>query len=129
LPVWENKTTGEYKFIGSLEELKKQTKSTNDIFMMRHGQSEANVADQVSCVAGEFGDKLTTIGKQQVKKAAKDLEKVDIIISSPFERTKQTAEIVADSLGLDKNDIIFDERLKEHNFGDLQSKPNSVLAE
>lgn len=129
LPVWENKTTGEYKILGSLEELQKYTKSTNEFFVMRHGQSEANVADQISCVVGQNGDKLTTIGKQQVGKNADNLEKIDLIISSPFGRTKQTAEIVAKSLGLDDESLIFDDRLKEHNFGKLQGRSNSILEE
>jgi len=43
LPVWENQTTGEHEVIGSLEELKEKTRSTNNIIVIRHGQSESNV--------------------------------------------------------------------------------------
>ncbi|MCK5589182.1 MAG: class I tRNA ligase family protein, partial [Candidatus Pacebacteria bacterium] len=126
LPVWENKETGDYTIIGSLKELKEKTRSTNNFFLVRHGQSEANVSDNISCTIGQFGDKLTADGKQNVKKTAESVsENIDVIISSPFERTKQTSEIIAEIIGFEKEDIIFNERIGERNFGTSNNKSNS----
>ncbi len=59
---------------------------------------------------------LTKKGKEQVKSAVEKLKakNVDLIYSSDFLRTRQTAEIVAKILGLK---IIFDKRLRDINFG------------
>ena len=53
---------------------------------------------------------MTPKGKEQVKKSAEAFKnkKIDIIVSSPFIRTKETAEIFADIVGFNKEKIIFD---------------------
>lgn len=69
---------------------------------------------------------LTLEGKKQLKKISKALKKMDLefalILSSPFERAKATAEIVADKLKLKK-------RLKFS--GELKSEgdPEKLIAE
>jgi len=59
---------------------------------------------------------LTKKGKEQVKSVVEKFKakNVDLIYSSDFLRTCQTAEIVAKILGLK---IIFDKRLRDINFG------------
>ena len=134
IPVWENKETKEFIVMGSLKELKKHTK-TNDFFIVRHGQSEANVSDIISCLSGEFGDKLTQVGKKQCQETGKKIielnQKIDIFISSPFKRTRETAEIIAETINFPKDKIIYDDRIKEKDFGnvngELSEKYNSLL--
>ena len=82
--------------------------------MMRHGGSVANMKDVDSLEPGDLNDALTDEGREQVRAKAKNLEnKPDIIISSNFTRTRQTAEVVADALGLGKDKIILNEELRE----------------
>ncbi len=123
LPFWKNTNTGEVHIIGSLEELKNKTKSTNNFTLIRHGESESNIKGIISTTAGMHGDKLTIQGQQQAELARDELKKqgkkIDFIISSPFQRTKQTAEIIANK----EIEIIFDERIKEI---DVRKKDGSL---
>jgi len=48
-----------------------------------------------------------------------------IIYSSPFSRTKKTAEIAKEILGV-KSEIIFDERLRKRWFGDWEKTDHSA---
>ena len=106
--------------IGSLEELKKHIKkSGNKYFVMRHGQAETNVKNIINSDIKKNHYHLTDKGRGDVEAAAKKLnkEKIDLIFSSDFLRTKETAEIVAGEIGLDKSKIILDSSLKEINTG------------
>jgi len=102
--------------------------------LIRHGESESNTKGIVSSTRGKNGDKLTLKGKGQVeesiividkilKKETKNRngEKIDIIISSPFTRTTETANILKDKLDF-QGDIIFDERIRERSFVDYDGK-------
>lgn len=124
LPIWQN-DGGENYAIGSIEELKKYTKkSGNKYFIMRHGEAENNIKHILSSKK-ENSHHLTEKGIVESKKAAEKLkkEKIDIIISSPFIRTKETAEIAAEILDLDKKDIQHDDRLVERDYGDFNLEP------
>jgi len=114
-PVWVCEVCKNIDVIGSVEDLKDKTKkSGNKYFIMRHGGSIANMKDVDSLEPGDLNDALTDEGREQVRVKAKNLEtKPDIIISSNFTRTRQTAEVVADVLGLEKDKIIFNEELRE----------------
>ena len=113
LPVWE-KENGEKVVVGSVEDLKKYIGKRNDIFLMRHGESFANKKG-VICYEGEANDHLTDEGKKQIKNSISELKekKIDLIISSPFQRTKETAELVAEGLGLSTDNIIYEGRIEE----------------
>jgi len=114
LPIWQ-KSDGSIEVIGSQEELRAKTKSSqNKYFVMRHGQTHHNI-DGVVSISFNNGDHLTDLGKDQATKSAELLnnEKIDIIISSPFVRTRETAEIVASIVGIESGDIVYDERLHE----------------
>ena len=70
-------------------------------------------------------DNLTAHGREEVlNKAENELKNsnIDIIVSSPFTRTRETAEIVADTIGIPREEIIFDERLQEVNPGVFDGK-------
>jgi isoleucyl-tRNA synthetase len=124
IPVWrEEGTHKKYHVIGSLADLKRYSKSNNTYYVMRHGQAENNVENILS---SRFDNphNLTDQGKKQVKDGVAVFKgkKIDMIISSDFIRTKQTSEIVADAIGLDKTKIIYDPRLREFNAGDFNLK-------
>lgn len=121
LPIWRNSETKEYKVLGSLAELLEHVpKSGNQYFVMRHGEAESNVAGKASTNVSS-SNSLTDLGIANTRKAAQELSsaKMDLIISSPFERAKQTAELVADELGMDKSSIIYEERVGELNLADM----------
>ena len=111
LPIWEN--NGDYIFVDSVKTLKNYMKcSKNEYTFIRHGESESNVKNVVW--TKKDGYPLTEKGTTQAQKAGDELkDKVDIIITSPLERTRQTAYEIAKKCGLKEEDIIFDDRLRE----------------
>lgn len=124
LPIWKNTTTGEYKILGSLAEIKQHTKvSGNTYFLMRHGEAESN-AKGVSSVDITEPNPLTSRGKEQIAAQIESLKakNIDLIIASPFERTKMTAEVVATSLGIPLEQIVFDERIGELQLGEFDKR-------
>lgn len=123
LPVWE-KQNGEKVVIGSLDDLKKYTKkSGNNYFVMRHGGTEGNQANIVSFKNQET-DNLTEEGKKGVALTGEMLKgkKIDLIIASPFTRTRETAEIIRKEIGLTEDQVLFDERLHEVNPGEFDGR-------
>ena len=102
------------------------------LYLVRHGQSEANVQQVVSCdpnVATEIHG-LTEKGRVQAREAGQRIkerikenlwEKIQII-SSDFKRARETAEIIAKVL---HTSVSFDILLRERNFGDLNGKEDS----
>ncbi len=124
LPIWQSADGGEQIIIGSLDDLKKYAKkSGNTYFMMRHGESSKNVKNIVS--SDPASNNLTARGHEEAHAAAQELkkEKITKIYASPFMRTKETALGVAKELGLPESAIIFDERLREITFGELDGRP------
>ncbi len=124
LPVWRNEKTNGYTVLGSLEDLHRYVpKSGNTYHLTRHGESELNTQWILN---GEAGVKnaLTEKGKEQVDAAIAHLinKKIDIIYHSPLERTTQTAERIAKSLGISHEALIPDVRLLEMRFGEFEGK-------
>ena len=121
LPVWKCEECEKMKVIGSIDEIKKETKSTNQFFVIRHGEAENNVEKVCSSTNYEIHP-LTKKGKEEVLKSVKELKEKGInrIIFSPFLRTKQTAEILAKELNVEN--IESDERLKEIQSGEWEGK-------
>lgn len=122
LPVWTN-DIGAVEVIGSLSELReKMQRSGNTYFVMRHGGTEGNAKGVVSFKA-QAEDNLTEEGKQGVEKSIQALgKKIDLIVCSPFTRTRETAEIVRKTLGLSIDDVKFEEGLHEINPGEFDGK-------
>jgi isoleucyl-tRNA synthetase len=115
LPVWSCLSCQKIEVLGSIDEIKSKTKkSGNKYFIMRHGETECNVRGEVSGTVNN-DDNLTQNGIKQVEKSAEELkeEKIDYIITSPFIRTKETAELLAEKIGFDKEKIVYDDRLHE----------------
>ena len=110
--------------IDSIDTLKKHVKkSGNNYFVMRHGGTEGNLKELVSYKDQE-NDNLTREGEAQVRQSAEKLKdsKIDLIIYSPFVRTTETASIVREVLGLDKDQMISDQRLIEVAPGEFDGK-------
>lgn len=120
LPVWKCGGCGNMEVIGSRKDLMKKNFSKNKYFIFRHGHSLRNVKDIVVSWPEKFHSPLTEKGKKDVEKTAKKLKKVDLIFSSDLLRAKQTSQIISRATGAK---IIFDERLRELDMGDLNGKP------
>ncbi len=115
LPVWRHSKTKEIKVVGSVDELLTMVRrSGNTYFVMRHGESNSNVIDTED-VAGDPDNHLTEKGKKEVMVAARALssKKIDLIVTSPFLRTKETAQLLAQEFGLSDSAIMTDTRLGE----------------
>ncbi len=119
LPIWKD-DSGKVYIIGSLEELKKHTKkSGNHYTLMRHGQAISN-ATHVLDPQGDPDNHLTEKGREEAKVTAKKLGKIDLIFASPFIRTRETADVVRQGLGLPESALVLDERLHEYNESSIQ---------
>lgn len=90
------------------------------IYIVRHGQVPHNALKQYNTT----DEDLTDLGIKQaveLKDKIKDM-KFDIIICSPLNRAKHTAEII----NINNNKIIYDDRIRERSCGDLSGKPLEV---
>ncbi|MCD4704767.1 class I tRNA ligase family protein [bacterium] len=123
LPIWKC-DCGEIKVIGSISDLQKNaTQPLTKIIFVRHGESEKNVLNIKSRTIDKFP--LTEKGREEVKKIAKKInDQVDVIISSPTLRTKQTAEILNDKLNVD---IVYDDLIIEYDHGEWEDLPREEI--
>jgi len=87
---------------------------------IRHGQGDHNVAGIYSGNERN-GHHLTVLGKKQVTETAKRIDDFDILISSPFVRTRETAEILKKEKGF-AGEIVIDDRVREMRFGELEGR-------
>ena len=88
------------------------------IYTVRHGQTEWN---KKGLYQGKTDVPLNEEGKKQatlVKEKLKD-KKIDLIISSPLKRAKETAEIISDG----KIKIITDSLIVERGLGEYEGSP------
>lgn len=86
------------------------------IYVTRHGQTDWNVQKKVM---GRCDEPLNEVGLRQAEETRNILldKKIDLIISSPLKRAKQTASII----NRDRNiKIIYDERIIERDFGKME---------
>lgn len=98
----------------------------NRYIVMRHGEAESNVRNITSTEARN-NSHLTERGKKQAAATGKKFKKkrVDIIYSSDFARTRETALIVAGEVGIPEENIVFDERLREIKTGVFNERSNT----
>jgi len=101
----------------------------NSYYIIRHGESEANVSGLIvsSPETGISSYGLTEKGKAMVEKsvtAAAFTSPVSKIISSDFKRALETARIAAGLLGISKPEENF--LLRERFFGDLEGKSSDA---
>ncbi len=118
IPIWKSEDGKDVCIISNLEDLKEKTKSTNNYFVLRHGEAEHNLSKTTSDT-NDFPSHLTDLGKQQIGKAARQIEnkKIDFVFVSPLIRTQETASIIKEELSLNDSQIITDDRIKEVQTG------------
>ena len=92
------------------------------LYFVRHGLSEHNIAGIYS---GQTETPLSKEGRVQASMAgeiAKELH-IDYIISSPYERALETAQIIAREIGYPLDEIELNDNLVERHFGELEGTP------
>jgi len=107
--------------------------SSNAYFVLRHGESDANREGVIVSLptdgASAYG--LTLRGREQVatsvERARRDgtLAAVDLVLSSPFLRTLQSAQIAASVFAAP---VEVDDRLRERAFGELERTTDANYA-
>jgi len=96
------------------------------LYFIRHGLSEMNKSGHF---AGTIDTPLTDEGRAQAKTAgigARDL-KIDLIVSSPLTRARETAEILADQIGYPRDKIVLSPLLIERHWGALEGQPHAPV--
>lgn len=83
------------------------------ILITRHGQTDWNILGKIQ---GQTDIKLNDTGRKQAKDTSVNIqnENIDLIITSPLKRAKETAEIINKNFNVP---IIEDSRLMERYFG------------
>lgn len=99
------------------------------LVLVRHGESVGNVADRAATKAEQprldldirdADVELSDEGRQQAQALRQHLtdlpqeQQPTVVLSSPYRRALQTAQIVTEGLGLD---VLVDERLRERDLG------------
>jgi isoleucyl-tRNA synthetase len=124
LPIWTNEKGDYTECLGSIDDLRERTDSLiTKITFLRHGESVGNIKGMRQ--AKPPGTALTEKGKKQAEKAARELKKssaIDLIITSPLKRCKQTASIIGKALGVDVKE---ENTVREINFGKVEGKMES----
>jgi probable phosphoglycerate mutase len=95
------------------------------LVIIRHAQSEANAEGRIQ---GHLDVPLSALGLRQSARLAERLRALDVdaIYSSPFLRSKQTADVIAQGLGLDVQTRL---GLRERNVGALQGLNRQEIIE
>jgi broad specificity phosphatase PhoE len=83
------------------------------LLLVRHGQSEWNAVGRWQ---GQADPPLTELGRAQARAAARAVGGVDAVFSSDLQRAKQTADVIAESLGV--GPVIADPGLRERDAGE-----------
>ena len=96
------------------------------LYYARHGQTDWNAQNRV-CSTTDVPLNETGIAQaHELAQTVAELGEVDIIVASPMLRAKKTAEITAQAIG---KQIVFDERLREWDFGRLNGAQGEDFAE
>lgn len=119
LPIWTCQQCKHQEMLGSYADLQAKASTwpystpERQIFVMRHGEAQGNLAGTVNTYIAKDANDLTDTGKAQVVATAEKLHgKVDLIVTSDFLRAKQTAALVKETLGGDVQ-VIEEPRLRE----------------
>ncbi len=88
----------------------------SELIVVRHGETAWN---RIGKQQGQLDTELSELGVNQAKAAAETLvgETIDALYSSDLGRAMQTAEIIAERVGLE---ILTDDRLRERHLGIMQ---------
>lgn len=83
--------------------------------LLRHGQTEQSVN---RCYSGASDPALTETGRRQARRAAAAVARlgtIDVVVTSPLVRARDTAQACADELGIDDVQVV--EGFREVDFG------------
>ena len=112
------------------------TKKLTTVILVRHGRTALTETHKLSGRGGE-DPQLSDLGREDARKVALELSKVgkssvfaklvppSAIISSPIARTRETAQVIADQLGLTVN---IEDDLAEIAFGEWDGHTNQEVA-
>ena len=115
-------------------QVREQQKWPDCVWIVRHGQSAGNVARDVAEAARhdlidiawrDMDTPLSPLGQEQAEALGRWFGAMPadgqptIVLCSPYVRTRETARIILDAAGIDREAIVFhaDERLREKEFG------------
>lgn len=132
LPVWTCDLCEKREVVGSIEDLKKRTKkSENKYWVIRHGEAVCNTSEVILNEEDSINCKLTEKGIEQVKESIKHFkEKIDIIIASPLVRTRETTKIICEHMGFPLENVIYTDLEKEWDVSsDFQGKSRDAFEE
>ena len=92
------------------------------LYVARHGQTQWNLENRI---LGRTDLPLNELGRQQALALAEKAENLDLdlIISSPLLRARETAQAVSDRLGIP---VIVESRLTEQDFGIYEGQHHKV---
>lgn len=107
------------------------------IYLLRHGQSEANVDKNVYRIKPDHGISLTSVGMEQAREAGLFLERMfreqpneapAIILRSPYERARQTESQVASVIHQHVKERVELPELAEQQYGLFDGVPPDEMA-
>ena len=92
------------------------------LYVARHGQTQWNLENKI---LGRTDLPLNDLGRLQAQALAEKAEglELDLIISSPLLRARETAQAVSDRLGIP---VTVEQRLIEQNFGVFEGQHHKV---
>lgn len=92
------------------------------LYIVRHGETMENANN---CLVGRLNSSLTENGINQAREVAKKFvdKKIDLIVSSPLDRCKQTASIISNG----KIDIIYSDSLLGRDHGEFTGKHRDTV--
>lgn len=122
IPVWRCVSCEKITVAGSKKDVEKPAK--NRYIIIRHGDAEHITKNVVSCDPAA-PHHLTPQGKEESRAVGEELRGQGItrIVSSDFVRTKETARIVADVLGIPASHVEYEERFREVKLGVFNNRP------
>lgn len=112
------------------------SKKLTTVILVRHGRTALTETHKLSGRGGE-DPQLSELGREDARKVALELTKVGkiapfaklvpptAIISSPIARTRETAQVIADELGLS---VTIEDDIAEIAFGDWDGHTNQEVA-
>ena len=94
------------------------------LLLIRHGESEGN-RDRVFTYTNDVP--ITSVGRVQARATAEFVRarfQPTLLVSSPFTRARQTAEVIAEVLELP---IVIEDDLRERSYGDYAGQPYETV--
>lgn len=93
------------------------------IYLIRHAESEAGAKGIMA--GSDLDSPLSDKGRQQAKEAGQYLKDkgIELMMVSPMSRTRETAKIIADEIGLSASKLIESELVMERDFGRYSGAP------